>query len=1024
MQYSASIKRVLGFFITPAFTGILLAVIITVLIAGVYTGHQQGVTAAKAMIYDTLWFDFLWALLGVNLAGNVIRFRLYKPAYLPLLIFHLGVLVVLAGAAVTRYAGVQGRMKLGEGERKSHFLTRDNYLRIEGYSDKDTVSRSRRVYLTDHAPGLRKRLRIGGKTFAVHVQDFLENAVAHFVSDRRGKPAVQIAAHRNRDVQEAMIQAGDYARLHERLVAFNRSMPNAIKLSYRSGNVFFTAKDTVVVVNPALNSEKTIPPGETYLFRSHEVLEWKGIELVLMKMHRKARIVYANQPERTAMTGRKVLRLQLENSGDRKKVYVPLKRNAAKQMKDFRFNGVHFRIGLGGREVPMPFAIRLADFDMQSHQTPDKPANYKSTLRFYGDNDTISGTYQIYSKDFLRYRGYRIYQSSYDFDEQKSILAITHDAPGRWITYAGILVFVIGAVISLFYRSSRFRWLWKHTSATRAGKTLLVLVLLFACTSGLKAGDELPEKHVDAFGKVLVKGQEGRVKPMAILAYQLIRDFTGREYFRGQRPEALVLEMMIHPEASQADSILHIENKQLREVLQMKGRYISFEGLFDEEGAYNYRLNQYVETAYIKSPGKRDAFDRAVIETDEKVNLLSLVYTGHYFRMFPEAGSGEWDSPQLMQQPELPDSSLKSTFYAYLNRMDTAQTSTHYSQAFGVLQRFSGQQRAAVSEDLPSPAKVNLEIWYSRTRVFLWLSLLYAIAGLLAFGAGFWYFYRQPYWLQRTCRWLKIALIVIFGLHILALFVRGYLAGHLPWASDYEALLFAGLAGMLAGLILVRKSPVFLGIAGMSAAVLLFAAHFHFLNPDIFLLPDAFRSPWLAAHKAVSTASYAFLGISAIGGGISLMLMMFRVPFLRSALNEILQHIKQASEINLTLGLYLLFSGILLGIIWSSEARGSFWAWEPRQAWSLITLVIYVFVTHMRLIPGFKGIYGFNLGTAIAYGFVLMTFFGFSRVNSFIRHAPDAPVSLEWILILSGVAVVAIGALLNENKLGTKTDRP
>jgi ABC-type transport system involved in cytochrome c biogenesis permease subunit len=78
----------------------------------------------------------------------------------------------------------------------------------------------------------------------------------------------------------------------------------------------------------------------------------------------------------------------------------------------------------------------------------------------------------------------------------------------------------------------------------------------------------------------------------------------------------------------------------------------------------------------------------------------------------------------------------------------------------------------------------------------------------------------------------------------------------------------------------------------------------------------------------------------------------------------------------LTLGLYLLTIGTFLGAIWANESWGRYWGWDPKETWSLITIIVYSFVIHSRMIPGMKDIYTFNLLSLFAFSSVLMTYFG------------------------------------------------
>ena len=82
------------------------------------------------------------------------------------------------------------------------------------------------------------------------------------------------------------------------------------------------------------------------------------------------------------------------------------------------------------------------------------------------------------------------------------------------------------------------------------------------------------------------------------------------------------------------------------------------------------------------------------------------------------------------------------------------------------------------------------------------------------------------------------------------------------------------------------------------------------------------------------------------------------------------------NELSLTVGLIMLTIGNFLGGMWANESWGRYWGWDPKETWALISIMIYAFVIHMRLIPGLRGRWLFNLASIVAFASILMTYFG------------------------------------------------
>jgi ABC-type transport system involved in cytochrome c biogenesis permease subunit len=68
--------------------------------------------------------------------------------------------------------------------------------------------------------------------------------------------------------------------------------------------------------------------------------------------------------------------------------------------------------------------------------------------------------------------------------------------------------------------------------------------------------------------------------------------------------------------------------------------------------------------------------------------------------------------------------------------------------------------------------------------------------------------------------------------------------------------------------------------------------------------------------------------------------------------------------------------GNFLGGMWANESWGRYWGWDPKETWALISIMVYAFVIHMRLIPGLRGPWIFNLMSVVAFASILMTYFG------------------------------------------------
>ena len=95
-----------------------------------------------------------------------------------------------------------------------------------------------------------------------------------------------------------------------------------------------------------------------------------------------------------------------------------------------------------------------------------------------------------------------------------------------------------------------------------------------------------------------------------------------------------------------------------------------------------------------------------------------------------------------------------------------------------------------------------------------------------------------------------------------------------------------------------------------------------------------------------------------------------------SKLKPKIKELSIINELSMIIGLIMLTIGNFLGGMWANESWGRYWGWDPKETWALISIMVYAFVIHMRLVPGLKGKWLFNLMSVIAYTSILMTYFG------------------------------------------------
>jgi cytochrome c-type biogenesis protein CcsB len=618
--------------------------------------------------------------------------------------------------------------------------------------------------------------------------------------------------------------------------------------------------------------------------------------------------------------------------------------------------------------------------------------------------------------NILKYKGYRFYQSSYDTDEMGTILSVNHDFAGMMVTYSGYLLLFLFIIFSLINKKSAFinvtPGYWN--SALRKALPVLLIVFLFSGL-GNANGQKLvaDKKSSSEFGKILVQDQKGRTKPLFTLSNDILRKVTRENKFEGMTSMQVFLGIYFDFDNWKEVPLIRVSNKELQQSLGIRGNLASFSDLVNLENGGSYKLTEEVNKAYTKAPGARTKFDKEIMKVDERVNIVYMIYSGGFIKMFPlRDGSHSWGSPQeaLKNATGKEDSLyLNNIIPMFAEALQTNNTATAKQISESVI---TYQQKFA-QYDLPPQFKSKAELLYYKLMIFEKLFPFYATTGLVMLIGLIVMVIRGRKKISLLVRILGWLLFAGFLFHTFGLGLRWYISGHSPMSNGYESMIFISWVTLLAGFIFSRKSAFALSATAVLASMTLMVAHLSFMDPEITNLVPVLKSYWLTLHVSVITGSYGFLGLGAILGIITMILLSLSNDNNRERISNTIDELTVINLKTLILGLYFLTIGTFLGAVWANESWGRYWGWDPKETWSLITIVIYSLVTHSRLIPGMKDIYTFNLLSLFAFSSVLMTYFGVNYYLSGLHsYAAGDPVPVPafvyvTVAVLAGLALAA-----------------
>ncbi len=212
------------------------------------------------------------------------------------------------------------------------------------------------------------------------------------------------------------------------------------------------------------------------------------------------------------------------------------------------------------------------------------------------------------------------------------------------------------------------------------------------------------------------------------------------------------------------------------------------------------------------------------------------------------------------------------------------------------------------------------------------------------------------------------------GLRWIESYKLGY--GHAPLANFYESLVFFAWATVLVYLVLERMYEIgFLGSLAFLFSFLTMA--YASLSPNVSdkiepLVP-ALKSNWLIAHVVTCFLGYAAFAVSFLAS-LGYFFPYFRKKFSEKLLDEITYKA-------ITIGFSLLTVGIITGAAWANYAWGSYWSWDPKETWSLITWLIYAAYLHARFVAKWSKKVMFSL-SIVGFFAVIFTYLGVNFILS------------------------------------------
>lgn len=1084
-------KKFINLLFSTKTTAIMLALYAISMAWATLIENNYGTPVAKALIYNSTWFEIIMLILILNFIGNIQRYQLWSIKKWPVLIFHISFIFLFVGGAITRYISYEGQMHIRENETTNQVTSEGTFLKTQITNDKGIVKAYNDIpfiFTPENIPFLLKPFQKKfnskydylGKIVQLESTGFIPWAQDSIQPLPNGKKILKLITTSEEGRKTEFIEEGTSKQIQNALVAFNVQNPDSTAIHITS-----SPEDELTISSPLMGRRMVMTTQQELTVQGENkaqplqlasLYQFPNLTFVVPTAPERGKIVHYAGDKNKNSSDPDLIFMKVSSGNDSKEFSFYGKKGWIGLQKQVMVDGLLVSVGYGSKIYKTePFYLKLNKFIMEHYPGSNSPSAYESEVSIIDEGKEIP--YKIYMNHILNYKGYRFFQSSFDPDLKGTILSVNHDFWGTTITYIGYALLILGMFTTLFWKGTRFWKLNDQLKKIAKNKKMMVLLLFLSSlitysqnidmhgtedgsikketiVEGVHEGKQIhensgnssssifsfknsipkqpldpkvfsetikiPKEHADKFGEMLVQSFDGRIQPTNTLALEILRKIHKSDKFYDLDANQFLISISLDPLSWSQVPLIKVSNKGGEDLKKLtranEDGYTTLMNLFPPgpDGLPYFVLDSEYKKSFAKKPAERSNYDKEIIELNDKLQALQAVISGLYLRFIPIQNDPKntWTS---WATPDFKTDSIATRFIGgYFRAVMDAEKTGNWKLADEQLNRISEYQYKWGKQVIPSETKIHWEIRYNHWNIFFKIMIVYALLGTVLLTIAFVKLFLDKSsiiaFLERS---LLLLVIITFILHGFGLGIRWYISGHEPWSNGYEAVMFISWISVLSGFILYRNRNGFIPAAGCLVAVILmgFAHGGDQMNPQITPLVPVLKSYWLMIHVAIITSSYGFFGLSALIGTVVLLLFTLNNKKISLKVEDSIRELTIVNEISLTIGIFLLTVGTFLGGVWANESWGRYWSWDPKETWAFISVIIYAVVLHIRLVPGWRGKYIFNLLSLLSFSSVIMTYFGVNYYLSGLHsYAQGDPVPVpNWVYIV--IAIVTLLAI-------------
>lgn len=548
-------KKIIAFLSAPYLMGTLFLVLAASMGIATFVENDFGTNAAKALYYDSWWFEGIFVLLGINMFLNLGKPYLWRKGKLPVLFFHMSFFIIIIGAALTRYVGYEGMMHIREGQATNQFRSAKNYIAGTVRMGSDEVAFEQAVLMSEKsADYFKETVRVGGHKMMLKSVSFMKNTSMVPMEDPNGKPLVSMVVSVGGGRNNLMLFKGEHIQVGKYSVGFDVEKECDFNIFLQDEQLYFTTTHPVFITDMGTQEKTEVDLSAPQPFYSNVLYGTGDFFMVQTNYLESAALNAVPVKEGQQGSGMEAVVVRIDMDGLTKEVTLQGRGDLIGEDKVIEIGGAQVTLSYGSKLLTAPFSIRLNDFQLERYPGSESPSSFASEVTLEDSENGVVKHFRIFMNNILNYKGYRFYQSSYDEDELGTVLSVNNDLWGTLVTYLGYFLLTLSMILSLMASQSRFRQLGRRITEITNQKKVLIWVLLVGFSAGMQAQDldayiNVTQQQAERFGNLWVQDNGGRIKPMNSLNGEILRKLVKHNSYKGYSADRVVLSILTNTEA-------------------------------------------------------------------------------------------------------------------------------------------------------------------------------------------------------------------------------------------------------------------------------------------------------------------------------------------------------------------------------------------------------------------------------------------------------------------------------------------